>query len=496
MKCYHPHKDDKGHPVLINNPSHPTSLSSWDDATRISTAVPGSPMPESIGFIIRSWTDAPDDSAGWERCVQALRFDEPEFKVKPGKSPASGAVIVEDDGRVWVVSPTNGYAGYENTFPKGKVSDLSLRANAMKETYEESGLQVELIRFLTDSERSTTTTRYYLARCIGGNPADMGWESQAVHLVPQDQLAKFVTHKNDAVILRALADIQTIATKYSWKKLKPMPKRHTIIQLNIKLNREQAERVRQGFIPSMMEEKWFSYFDDNILYQHRSWTGILIDQIYFVEDGDGLRATYAEVNRHTADYGNKDDEEDRERITQMVLDLANSPFGAKSKAIDPIVSALEEAVPESFGHIANDGYLGNPEVVNSLVAEFCTGVFGLLDAVAGGVIGSDEYNKLSDKLIRDHADIFAGRNESFTIILGYPAALQMKLRADLKSFWQDNRERYEDDSICCLFEWLFVILADKRRIADGDEMLLEVMLKPSIQYTVQVLLGIEERHHA
>jgi ADP-ribose pyrophosphatase YjhB (NUDIX family) len=367
---YHPQKDDKGHPVPINNPSQASSLSSWGDANLIATAIPGSPMPESIGFIdIRSWKDAPSDSAGWEVCVQSLRFDEPELKVKPGKSPASGAVIIEKDGRVWVVSPTNGYAGYKNTFPKGRVSDLSLRANALKEVYEESGLQVELIRFLTDSERSTTTTRYYLARCIGGNPADMGWESQAVHLVPQDQLARFVTHKNDAVILRALADIQTIATKYSWEKLKPMPKRHTIIQLDFKLNAKQAGRVRQGFIPSMMEEKWFLYFDDNTLYQHRSWTGVLIDQIHFVEDGNGLRATHAEVNRYTPDYSNKDDKEDRERIAQMVMELANSPFGAKSNAVDPMVSALEVAVEPN--------YLGSPDVIKAVLSPYFVALIGV-----------------------------------------------------------------------------------------------------------------------
>ena len=115
--------------------------------------------------------------------------------------------MVEADGRVWVVSPSNKFGGYTNTFPKGKLDpqeEISLRANALKEVFEEAGLHVALTGFLCDSVRSTSVTRYYLARRVGGNPADMGWESQAVHLVPVSQLAAFVSHPNDQSILSAL----------------------------------------------------------------------------------------------------------------------------------------------------------------------------------------------------------------------------------------------------------------------------------------------------
>ena len=115
-------------------------------------------------------------------------------------------VVLESDGRVWVVSPSNQHGGYVNTFPKGKLdSGLGLRVNALKEAFEESGLQVELTGFLCDSVRSTSITRYYTAKRVGGHPGDMGWETQAVHLVPRAQLASVVTHKNDQGVLEALA---------------------------------------------------------------------------------------------------------------------------------------------------------------------------------------------------------------------------------------------------------------------------------------------------
>ena len=64
---------------------------------------------------------------------------------------------------------------------------LDLRVTAVKEAFEETGLRVELVGHLLDVRRSTSHTRYYLARRLGGTPAAMGWESQAVHLAPLAQ---------------------------------------------------------------------------------------------------------------------------------------------------------------------------------------------------------------------------------------------------------------------------------------------------------------------
>ncbi|HYI85433.1 MAG TPA: hypothetical protein VEX11_19790, partial [Acetobacteraceae bacterium] len=55
--------------------------------------------------------------------------------------------------------------------------------------FEETGLLVALGAFLADVERSVTVPRYYLARRVGGTPAAMGWEAQAVLLLPRARLA-------------------------------------------------------------------------------------------------------------------------------------------------------------------------------------------------------------------------------------------------------------------------------------------------------------------
>ncbi|WP_374121813.1 MULTISPECIES: NUDIX domain-containing protein [Burkholderiaceae] len=45
--------------------------------------------------------------------------------------------------------PSNGYAGYTATFPKGRVEKgLPRQANAIREAYEKAGLKVEITGFL------------------------------------------------------------------------------------------------------------------------------------------------------------------------------------------------------------------------------------------------------------------------------------------------------------------------------------------------------------
>lgn len=210
MKQYHPRPDDNGQPVWLKAPSLPTEPSSWSDPKVVATAVPDGQLPDSLnGVPLSAWAEYPSDASGWEALAahQAEDFFEPPMQVLPGKPAASGVVILEQDGRVWVVSPSNAHGGYVNTFPKGKVdAGLGLRANALKEGVEESGLYAVLTGFLCDSVRSTSVTRYYTARRVGGHPAGMGWESQAVHLVPKEQLENFVSHPNDQLVIQALQD--------------------------------------------------------------------------------------------------------------------------------------------------------------------------------------------------------------------------------------------------------------------------------------------------
>jgi 8-oxo-dGTP pyrophosphatase MutT (NUDIX family) len=202
----HPQPDDQGHPVFIHHPHMPSPPETWLDPTTLATFVPEGAFPGILnGIHLASWTNTPKSHAGWAKLAYGFDFPEPAFDPK-GLKASAGAAVLESDGRVWLVAPSNAFGGYKATFPKGKTDGQELRATAIKEVFEETGLQVELLAHLVDVRRSTSMARYYLARRVGGCPAAMGWESQAVHLAPLSDLKTLLHHPNDQPILEALVE--------------------------------------------------------------------------------------------------------------------------------------------------------------------------------------------------------------------------------------------------------------------------------------------------
>lgn len=206
MTCYHPHPDDKGRPVVIRAPSTPTPLEHWLQPGLHATVIPAGALPPALsGIAFTPWHDVPAGDAAWASVAGQASIEEPPFILPPGKDAAAGVVIEEDDGRIWLVAPSNQFGGYQATFPKGRVeTGFGLQASAIREAFEESGLQVAITGFFADSVRSQTFTRYYRARRVGGTPAAMGWETQAVHLVPRALLAAAAPHANDKSLIALL----------------------------------------------------------------------------------------------------------------------------------------------------------------------------------------------------------------------------------------------------------------------------------------------------
>jgi 8-oxo-dGTP pyrophosphatase MutT (NUDIX family) len=173
------------------------------------TFVPGSACADVLHGVPFAPCTAADVEAVCRRAATAAQVagavGEPAFVLQPGKRAAAGAVVREPDGRVWLVAPSNGFGGYAATFPKGRVEPgMALQATAIREVWEESGLLVEPTAWLGDFSRTQTYTRFYVARRIGGHPADMGWESQAVHLVTPEDALLLLNRETDHAVLEAL----------------------------------------------------------------------------------------------------------------------------------------------------------------------------------------------------------------------------------------------------------------------------------------------------
>ena len=108
-----------------------------------------------------------------------------------------------------------------------------------------------------------------------------------------------------------------IARPADWKR-EPMPERKTTIPLDRTYTQEEMEKIRRGVIPQQMEDKWFIYWDDGILYLHRSWTGCCLYAVHFSSEGDNWKMVEAEVNRDPDQYKNTDDGKDAGLIPYLV----------------------------------------------------------------------------------------------------------------------------------------------------------------------------------
>ena len=203
---HHPRLDEDGRHVPIRHPHSPSDLEAWWDPGQLALVVPDGPMPTDLhGVPFSTSLVALQALGGMKNPSDSPAFKEPPFDTM-GRATASGAVVVEPDGRVWLVAPTNAFGGSRVTFPKGKTQGRGLRPTALKEVLEETGLEVELFSHLVDNTRSTSRTRYYLARRLGGNPADMDWETQAVLLAPFAELKGLLNNVADQLVLEALVE--------------------------------------------------------------------------------------------------------------------------------------------------------------------------------------------------------------------------------------------------------------------------------------------------
>ncbi len=119
----------------------------------------------------------------------------------PDKRLSSGVIMREPDGRTWLVKPTNGFGGYNWTFPKGGVEDgLHPQASAIKETFEETGLHARITGYAGDYHGDTSVTRMYRAERVGGHPKDKGWETEQVALAHPNDLDHMLNRSRDRKI--------------------------------------------------------------------------------------------------------------------------------------------------------------------------------------------------------------------------------------------------------------------------------------------------------
>lgn len=104
------------------------------------------------------------------------------------------------------------------------------------------------------------------------------------------------------------------ATKEDWETA-PMPESNASFILKKKLKKDAINRLKHGHIPTEMEDRWFSYFEDNKLYIHRSWSG---NCIYIVTFNTLTNRHKVIVNRDENQYACTDINEDKEELSELL----------------------------------------------------------------------------------------------------------------------------------------------------------------------------------
>ena len=108
------------------------------------------------------------------------------------------------------------------------------------------------------------------------------------------------------------------ATRQSWPNVKPLPQQRTQLSLERAFTENEYELIRHGVIPEAMEDKWFIFLEDDVLYFHRSWTGFCLYQVRIKKDGGQYRVVEALVNRDSNQYSATDDHYDANLLNFLI----------------------------------------------------------------------------------------------------------------------------------------------------------------------------------
>jgi len=186
-----------------------------------------------------------------------------------------------------------------------------------------------------------------------------------------------------------------------------MPRQRAQLLLDRSFSTEEMDRIRRGFIPEAMEQKWFIFFERNRLYVHRSWTGYCIYIAHFKKNPGGYVLSGAEVNRDPKQYDETDDAYDG-RLLSWLIDGAllgrARPFPQKAYE-SPDEEEEADAADDSPAVNEPTSKTGPPLNADLLTAEeraMEPGIGMLLAAKRLGLIYLANTSTM-EKLLRDHA---------------------------------------------------------------------------------------------
>lgn len=107
------------------------------------------------------------------------------------------------------------------------------------------------------------------------------------------------------------------ATRDSWQNA-PMPDARTLLSFERQFTPAEYQRLSLGLIPEDMDDRWFIFLEDDILYICRSWSGQCLYQLQFEAEGDNYRIKETWANRDETQYESSGDEYDIAVISGLI----------------------------------------------------------------------------------------------------------------------------------------------------------------------------------
>lgn len=444
----------------------------------------------------------------WDVLYQ-LQTD-PAFAEKDLPAKSYGGVVISGGGRLLLREPTHHHGGYAWTFAKTEAkTGESPRDAAIRAVREKTGYDAEIRISVPGVYKGSSSSTSYYVMDAKHPPAKPNWQTAGLRWALYEEARDLISQspnvngrERDLAILEAA---HKVVGALSYKEhpnvqpedlheLKPMPQRQITLRPTLRFSAEEMVKIRRGFYPTVMEQKWFLYFTGNRLRMHRSWTGILIYDVGFDLNPDGsARVTDVVVNRESREYGNTDDREDLRLMEEVIRGHLLHPL--EEPEVDGFVQAMSLAMQPQ--------YLGSPEVVSALVQK----VVDVCILVANEEANKHEVTAAIDEVISAFTDDAAGytrmpgwhtvdqmgvyvkkyligqdQGTSMADILGHGmAALIAKLQEVLNGFLNDPAANWEEHALVqlnALHGYVVTVLVGTNTVCSGDKTLAEFKWVP------------------
>ncbi len=98
------------------------------------------------------------------------------------------------------------------------------------------------------------------------------------------------------------------------------------------------DAIRRGYVPHIMDEKWFIFMEQDRLFAHRSWTGLGVYEAAFASTDGGYVIESAVVTGNEAEYRRSSDEAESMTLEVLIAShlLGESPSEEQLAGHDPI----------------------------------------------------------------------------------------------------------------------------------------------------------------